>query len=234
MSQDTDRFELILVGCHGRMGRALHDAAHRDATCIVTGGIDQHHQELPADARHPVVVDFSSDAGTNVAINLAHELQSPILVGTTGLSDDTMEALKALARDVPVAVVANTSLGIAVMQQLIKTVGKLLGVTKSLSVEVVETHHLNKRDAPSGTSILLANSLAASQMDLSLDDITSVRTGDVVGTHDIRFTFGNERLILSHEALDRSLFAEGAIHLARLISKRKPGLYQATDLLELH
>jgi 4-hydroxy-tetrahydrodipicolinate reductase len=233
MSHDIDRFELILVGCHGRMGQALNDAARRDATCTVIGGIDQHHQDLPVDAQRPVVVDFSSETGTNIAINLAHELQSPILVGTTGLSVNTMDALKALARSVPVAVVANTSLGIAVMQELIKVVGKMLGSVEPMSVDMIETHHLEKRDAPSGTSILLSNSITESQMELSIDDIDSVRTGEVVGTHEIRFTFGNERLTLSHEALDRSLFAEGAIQLARLVSQREPGLYAATDLLEL-
>ena len=134
-----------------------------------------------------------------------------------------MDALKALARSVPVAVVANTSLGIAVMQQLVKVVGKLLGSTKSLSVDMIETHHLDKRDAPSGTSILLANSITESQMELSIDDIDSVRTGEVVGTHEIRFTFGNERLTLYHEALDRSLFAEGAIQLRAWSPNASPG-----------
>ena len=233
MSVDKDHFELILVGSDGRMGRALHDAVMKDGACTIIGRIDRAHCERPTDVHHGVVVDFSSESGTKVAINLAHELQSPILVGTTGLSDDAIKSLEDLARRVPVAVVANTSLGVMVLQQLIKSVGALLKRTKSVSVELVETHHTGKRDAPSGTSILLANSLAESNFNMPHEAIRSLRTGTVVGTHDISFTFGNERLTLSHEALDRSLFAEGAINLARLLLHRRPGLYQAEDLLEL-
>ena len=233
MSVDEDRFELILVGCDGRMGRALHDAVMKDDACMITGRIDREQRELPTNVDQGVVVDFSSESGTKVAINLAHELQTPILVGTTGLSDDAISDLHDLSERVPVAVVANTSLGVMVLQQLVKSIGALLKTSKSVSVELVETHHTGKLDAPSGTSILLANSLAESNFNVPHEAIRSLRTGTVVGTHEIRFTFGNERLTLSHEALDRSLFAEGAINLARLLLHRQPGLYRAEDLLEL-
>jgi 4-hydroxy-tetrahydrodipicolinate reductase len=223
---------LVLVGCDGRMGAAVTAAAQADEGCSIVGRINRMQRQLPENTDNAVVVDFSSDSGAQAAINTAQELETPLLTGTTGLSVATIQALEALSHAVPVACVSNTSTGIALLRHLMEIACSALRHDDRLDVELLETHHTHKRDAPSGTALSLAKSLANIGLEFDPATIRSHREENVVGEHELRLSIGSERLILKHEALDRSLFADGAIQLARSLSQRDPGLYQAADLLD--
>ena len=225
--------DLVLVGSNGRMGTALVDACNDGHTHRVVGRVDIDGEVLPSETTNSVVIDFSSDAGTQRAIIIAEKLKSPILVGTTALKEATIDRLRLLARSLPVAVVPNTSLGIALLQHFVSIAIGTGDDQRGLDAVLREVHHACKRDAPSGTAIDLVKSMNQMGLEVSCDDVESIRTGDVVGTHEVRLDFGDERLVLRHEALDRSLFARGALRLAGLLIGRAPGLYRASDLLDL-
>ena len=233
MSIETVPIRLILVGSEGRMGIEMTNVCAVDPGATITGRVDRTRTDLPDDAEDTVVVDFSSEAGTQRAIIIAQELETPILVGTTALGEGTMNALQELSTSVPVAHVSNTSIGIALLHHLLRVAGQALRDEPRLDVSVRETHHTGKLDAPSGTALSLVNSL--SNLGLNVDEgcVESIRHGQVPGEHEVGFTLGRERLTLKHEALDRSLFAEGALHLARTLLQQEPGLYDVPDLLDL-
>lgn len=223
---------LVLVGSEGRMGRAIDLAVTAQSDCRVVGRVDLGASTLPSVADRTVIVDFSSDEGTQEAIIVAESLRTPILVGTTGLSSTTIGTLERVSESIPVALVSNTSLGVVLLEHLARIVCKTLGGDSSWSLEMVETHHHGKRDAPSGTSISLAEVCSKSGIEMPREQIQSIRRDDVIGEHELRFTSDQEHLILRHEAKSRALFAQGALSLARRLLERAPGLYRAADLLE--
>lgn len=224
------QLKLVLVGCAGRMGTAIAEQAAVDVHCEIVGRIDRELQELPASANNLVVVDFSSENGTKCAITTAYDHRCPLLVGTTGLSGATIEALHALSNDVPVAVVSNTAVGVAALRQVVELVCRFLGTQPSWRVELDETHHVDKKDAPSGTAVDLARVCTASGIPLSEDEISSIREGSVFGEHELRFSSEHETLTLRHVAHDRVLFAQGTIAYARALQGQSPGFYEASDL----
>lgn len=231
MSPHEAHIELVVVGLGGRMGQALQRAADADAHCAITGGVGRDQRDLPDALNRTVLVDFSSDQGAKIALNLAHKLRTPLLIGTTGLCEETLDTARTLSKDLPVAVVANTSLGITILRSLLESTATLLADLPGVAVTIEETHHVGKKDAPSGTALMLAETLSNRGLPIQPEGIVSNRKDEVIGTHQIRLELGDESLLLAHEALDRSLFAKGAIHLARRLLERPAGLYDAADLL---
>lgn len=232
MTSKPDGLRLLLVGSSGRMGSAITRAAESDASCVIAGHINSAEAQLPASADGLVVVDFSTDAGTSQAISIAAELKTPILIGTTALEQATIAAIDRVSMDIPVLLASNTSLGVAILEVLLKITSRILGDHSGIEVACTETHHAGKQDSPSGTAISLAKTVSENGLELPSTKIRSIRAGDVVGEHEICFENGLERLTLRHEALDRGLFAEGAIQMARLLLGRAPGRYQVADLLQ--
>ena len=232
MACKSDDLQLLLVGSSGRMGSAITRVVDTDESCSIIGHIDSRGSHLPAFSAELVVIDFSSDAGAMRAINLAEELKSPILIGTTNLQPATITAIDRASKEIPVLLASNTSLGVAVLQLLLKVAATVLRDHPDILVTCMETHHAGKQDAPSGTAISLAKTMSENGLESPLTKITSIREGDVVGEHEIRFENGLERLTLRHEALDRALFAQGAIRMARLLLGRPPGRYEVADLLQ--
>ncbi|MCH2142700.1 MAG: hypothetical protein MK077_06865 [Phycisphaerales bacterium] len=226
---NQSKLKLILVGCEGKMGQAIRAQITSDATCLLVGEVDQSKREIPTDSADVIVVDFSSEKGTTDAISIAYDLQAPLLTGTTGLTQQTHEALEELGSVVPVGVVPNTSFGIAVMGRILGIAATLLR-SDSWSLEVVEKHHAKKKDAPSGTALALAKVCSENGVSCSTTDINSIREGQVVGTHEFRFVSDYETITIRHEAHDRMLFAQGALHLARALRERSPGIYDAEAL----
>lgn len=214
------------------MGSAIRQVADSDASCVIAGHVNSGEALLPASADGLVVVDFSTDAGTSRAISIAAELKTPILIGTTGLEPATIAAIDRVAMDIPVLQASNTSLGVAILEVLLKITSRILRDHAGIKVACTETHHAGKQDSPSGTAISLAKAVSENGLELPSRKIHSIRAGDVVGEHEVCFENGRERLTLRHEALDRGLFAEGAIQMARLLLGRAPGRYQVADLLQ--
>ena len=214
-----------------------------EATSGVTAQADLHAGLTAAD----VYVDFTSPAGTRAAAEVARALRKPAVIGTTGLSADDEAALAALAEVAPIVVAANFSLGVNLVLGLVRQAARVLG--PDWDAEVVETHHHNKRDAPSGTALAIARSIAAGhgvdydQVKRHTRDgdvgprprgeigVSTVRGGDVIGEH-VAYFFGEaERVEIAHRATSRTIFAAGALRAAAWAVGKPPGRYDMLDVL---
>lgn len=228
---ETSLARLALIGASGRMGTRIEALAASDqAIQIACKGTRSGLQGRSARGEIDVVVDFSSEAGTRQAVQLAKESGAAILVGTTGLSTEVRLELESLARTNAVLVAPNTSLGVAVTRKLARIAAELLGPS-GWAVDIVESHHDRKKDAPSGTAIALARSLADGGMPVDSERIHAIRAGDTVGEHEIRFAGPSERIHLMHQAVSRDLFAAGALRAAKWLAGRPAGMYSMDDVL---
>lgn len=205
--------------------------------------------DLPADlANAAVVIDFSRPELSLRALNVCRAARVPIVIGTTGHAAEFDARVAAAARDIAVLVAPNTSIGVAVAQELVRIAAALLPA--EFDIEISEAHHKHKVDAPSGTALALADSAAKARgLDPHADTLTgrsghgarrageigiaSVRAGDIVGTHTVLFAGPGERLTVGHEATDRSIFAAGAVRAAAWLALQKPGRYSMANVLGL-
>lgn len=203
-----------LLAPNGRMGRALAD----EIAAAADLARDDNHADVLIDFSHPAALATHLDRALNAAV--------PILIGTTGLDDLAERRLDDAARTVPLLQAANTSLGVALLTHLVAQAAAKLGPDWDLSI--LEMHHRAKIDAPSGTALALG--AAAPGRDPAY---ASLRGGTVAGDHDAIFAGPGERLILSHRAESRALFARGALHAARWLHGRPPGRYGMRDVLGL-
>jgi 4-hydroxy-tetrahydrodipicolinate reductase len=220
---------IALVGASGRMGTRIAALAAEDAGIVISARLGRAMRDQPA-AGVDVVIDFSSEEGTRSALAFARERRAALLVGTTGLGAETKAQLAAASREIAVLVAPNTSLGVAVTRKLSRIAAELLGGA-GWSVDLVESHHDRKKDAPSGTALAIAESLAQGGMPVAPDRIHAIRAGDTIGEHEIRFAGPSERIHLMHQAVSRDLFAAGALRAARWLAGRAPGGYCMDDVL---
>lgn len=223
--------KIAIIGAGGRMGSRIDAIASGDPAVMVTARFHRENldqQALVAGAQ--VIVDFSSEPGTRAAIAMSKACGAALLVGTTGLSEGLQRDLKALSADRAVLVAPNTSLGVAVLKRLARVAAELLGPA-GWAVDIVETHHDRKKDAPSGTALALADALATGGMKVGRERIHAIRSGDVIGEHEIRLAGPGERIHLMHQAVSRDLFAMGAVRAAKWLAGRAPGAYAMEDVL---
>jgi 4-hydroxy-tetrahydrodipicolinate reductase len=204
------------------------DAARDMATpsgAIISSDLD--HVIEAAD----VVIDFSLFEATEQVAAAAARYGKPLVCGVSGLGEAQLKALDTAAESVAVVYDRNMSQGIAVLQELVARAARSLG--DDYAIEIHETHHIHKKDAPSGTALKLGESIANARDQAGADSVhyQSERRGEVPGDHDVIFSSPTERLILSHSVTTRSVFAEGALRAARWIVKRQPGLYDMHDVL---
>jgi len=223
---------LAIVGSSGRMGARIAALAEADSELLVVHRIGRDGAVRTADGIH-VIVDFSSESGTRRAIELARESGAALLVGTTGLSQQIRGEILALSSTNAVLEAPNTSLGVAVARALVQRAAELLGPA-GWTVDIVESHHDRKKDAPSGTALALARSLEAGGLPVRPDRMHCIRAGDTVGEHEIRLAGPFERLHITHEAVSRDLFAAGALRAAKWLASRPAGSYTMDDVLLRH
>lgn len=222
---------LALVGSSGRMGSRIDALAALDPRVSVVARIDHGMPPMtPSRGSLDVVIDFSSEEGAREAMRIAFESRSALLVGTTGLSKATLGALEGLSRTNAVLVAANTSIGVAVTRRLARMAAELLG-PHGWSVDVVESHHDRKKDAPSGTALAIARSLGDGGMPVDAGRIHAIRAGDTIGEHEIRLAGPSERIHIMHQAVTRDLFAAGALRAATWLAGRAAGAYSIEDSL---
>jgi 4-hydroxy-tetrahydrodipicolinate reductase len=178
-----------------------------------------------------LLIDFTLTGGPGVAAHWCEENRVPLLSGTTALSDEDKSALQSAANKVPVMWAPNLSLGIALMNGLVRKAAGTLGM--DAAIHVTETHHVHKLDAPSGTALALAESARKARPLAGDDEITftSNREGEVVGEHTVCFSFGDEVLELTHKALDRDIFVHGALKAGSWLIDQAPGRYTTEDWL---
>ena len=237
-----------IIGSAGRMGAALVEAI-TTAGAVHAGGVDQDGDLAALAANSDVLVDFSSPAALEANLAAASAAGVPIVVGTTGLEERHHWLCDAAADKIAVLQTGNTSLGVTLLAHLVREAAERLGA--DWDIEVTETHHRMKVDAPSGTALLLGEAAAAGRGAIlaehsarGRDGITGARkTGDigfaalrggsVAGDHSVLFLGDQERLILSHLAEDRSIFAKGAVRAAQWLVDKPAGRYAMGQVLAL-
>jgi 4-hydroxy-tetrahydrodipicolinate reductase len=239
---------LLVHGASGRLGKMILEVAESQADLAVKGATRQD----PVDkliSSADVVIDVSAPTGTIAVARLCSENQKPLVVGTTGHTQEQIDALRLVSQRCPVLLAPNFSLGVNLLFWIAETVAATLG--KDFDIEIVELHHRLKKDAPSGTAKKLAELIAVARQ-LSYDKnarhgreglvgerpadeigVHAVRGGDIVGEHTVLFAGLGERLELTHKASSRETFARGAIQAARWIVGRSPGVYEMRDVLGL-
>ena len=234
MRTDEQPIRLSLFAPNGRMGRAIAAAVAEDSSFA----IDEDHGD--------VLIDFSSPTGLQASLDRAVAGGTPILVGTTGLDDFAGRRIAAAAKDIAVLQAANTSLGVALLSDLVERAARVLGT--DWDIEILEMHHRLKADAPSGTALALGEAAARGRetkmeaergrdgTGLKREEgaigFASLRGGTVAGEHDVIFAGPEERLILSHRAENRQIFARGALAAARFLVGKPAGIYTMRDVIE--
>jgi len=234
MRTDEQPIRISLFAPNGRMGRAIAAAVTEDPGFA----IDADHGD--------VLVDFSSPTGLQASLDRAVAGGIPILVGTTGLDDFAGRRIAAAAKDIAVLQAANTSLGVALLSDLVERAAKVLG--PEWDIEILEMHHRLKADAPSGTALTLGDAAARGRgtklkaergrdgTGLKREEgaigFASLRGGTVAGDHDVIFAGPEERLILSHRAENRQIFARGALAAARFLVGKPAGVYTMRDVVD--
>lgn len=177
------------------------------------------------------VIDISHANNIQPALEACLNFKKPYLCCTTGLQENHFASLKVAAKSIPVLYAANTSFGIAVLKKAAAIVAKALG--QHVDITISETHHHLKKDAPSGTALELGQIIAHSGYPENSINYTSLRGGNVVGEHTLHFFHEDEIILLSHECLNRDVFAKGAIKAAEWLFNQSPGFYGLSDMLEL-
>lgn len=213
------------------MGQAIAASIEQHADLELAGiwTRDANLDELVALA--DVVIDFSLPEGTEQVLAAARRYGKPLVCGVSGLNDTQMEKLESTARDVPVLYDRNMSLGVAVLQRVLREAAAALG--PGFDVEISETHHVHKKDAPSGTALKLGEAVAAVRGDMDPADIRYQveRRGEVPGDHEVVLSSPTEELRLAHSVTTRQVFADGALRAARWLVNRDAGLYCIDDVL---
>jgi 4-hydroxy-tetrahydrodipicolinate reductase len=240
--------QIGIIGSAGRMGHALAEAIVAGGH-EVAGGVDQGGDVAALAGSSDVLVDFSSPAALEANLDAASAAGIPIVVGTTGLEERHHWLLDEAAKAIAVLQTGNTSLGVNLLAHLVEEAASRLG--EDWDIEIVETHHRKKVDAPSGTALLLGEAAArgrgitlSNHSERGRDGITgaretgaigfaSLRGGTVAGDHTVHLLADNERIALSHLAENRGIFARGAVKAAEWLHGRPVGRYTMKDVLGL-
>ena len=243
---------ILLCGYDGHMGREVRSCAERTPGVEVVQGVDPMlSREDPVCVKHftdcrqtaDVIVDFSHHSMTAELMEYAVSLKLPVVLATTGQTPEEKELIRQAAREIPVFLAANCSLGIATLTDLVKRAAALY---PDAEIEIIEQHHDRKLDAPSGTALALFRAIQevrpevravegrSGQGKRQLADvgIHAVRMGNIVGIHEVMISTQNECITLKHQAFSRGVFAEGSLKAAMFLIRQKAGLYDMKDLLK--
>ena len=246
--------DVILTGACGRMGRAIAEASS-SADARIVAGVDRFcgacafplytHLDM-VDISADVLVDFTVHTATSELIAFAERTGTPLVIATTGHTAEEMEALLELSNRIAVFHSGNMSVGINLMISLCRDVTAAVG--GRADIEIIEKHHNQKLDAPSGTALMIANAIreaAPEEVEYMYDrtgrrvvrpateiGISSIRGGNIVGEHEVMFCMGNEILTIKHTAIGRALFAEGALRAAAYMKGKTSGFYTMENLLK--
>ena len=221
--------KIVICGAKGRMGKALLACAQADPGLELVGGVDLGDDLNQVIFRSDVVVEFALAAATAATAQAAAQHGKALVIGTTGHSDAQKQAIRKVVERIPVVWSANYSTGVNTLFWVAGKVAEIVG--NQWEVEIVETHHTAKKDAPSGTARRLQEILQQARgRDVPAH---ALRIGDVVGDHTVTFGTAGERLELTHRASSRDTFARGALRAAQWVVRQKPGLYDMQDVLGL-
>jgi 4-hydroxy-tetrahydrodipicolinate reductase len=222
---------VLLIGAAGRMGKTVADLAGDDSEIEIVAQCDLGDPIEPVMKNSDVAIDFSHADTIDEICRAASRHNKPLVIGTTGHSQEQLQTIEQAARSVPIVFASNFSVGVNVLFWLTRKAAELL--VPDFNPEIIETHHKMKKDAPSGTAKTLAEILKASQKSKNEIPIQSIREGDVVGEHTVTFSGVSERLELTHRASNREIFARGALRASKWIMGKPAGLYTMQDVLGL-
>ncbi len=246
--------KIILSGCNGKMGRVITDIITKRNDAVIVAGVDldltqngpfpvfNSFNDITVDA--DVIIDFSNPAVLNNLLAFAKAKKLGTVIATTGFSDEQIAIIKAAAEEIPVFFSFNMSLGINLLAELCR---KAAAILDGFDIEIIEKHHNQKIDAPSGTAILLANEIndeLNGKMTYEYDrhskrekrteteiGIHAVRGGTIVGEHEVIFAGRDEIITLSHSARSKEVFAVGAVNAAFFLEGKNPGIYSMKELV---
>ena len=243
--------KVIMNGAMGRMGKEIVKSIEQSDDVEIAALIDINGDgkdvlraidDFTGDA--DVIIDFSHHTAVHSVLDYAKKRNIPAVVATTGMTEEELKYIDECAEIIPVFRSANMSIGVAVLAAFAAEAARVI---PDADIEIVETHHRNKLDAPSGTALLIANEIKTSRpeaefvcgrsgMKKRCDNeigINSVRCGNVVGIHEVIISTPAETITLKHEAHDRSLFAKGAVSAAKFLIGKRAGLYNIKDMVRV-
>ncbi len=261
---------LAIAGCHGRMGQALVQAALASKDVKLTAATVSPDNALldtdvgtiagcppihlkPVDDLNLVIdnfdvlIDFTTPTATLSHLKICQQNGKKIVIGTTGFNAEQKTIIQEMSQDVAIVFAPNTSIGVNLCYELLKQAAAIMG--ENADIEIVETHHRNKVDAPSGTALKMGETIC-STLGLNMDKVavygrqgltgkrdqktigfSSIRQGDIVGEHTVIFALDGERVEITHKATNRGTFAFGAIRAAKWLDAKREGLYSMADVL---
>lgn len=246
--------QIILSGCNGKMGRVITDIINKRDDCVIVAGVDldlsqngpypvfNSYKDITCEA--DVIIDFSNPAALDSLLEFAIERSLPTVISTTGFSDEQIQKINVASGKIPVFFSFNMSLGINLLAELSR---KAAAILEGFDIEIIEKHHNQKIDAPSGTAILLANEIndeLNGKMKYEYDrhskrekrtvneiGIHAVRGGTIVGEHEVIFAGRDEIITLSHSARSKEIFAVGAVNAAIFLKDMSAGMYSMKELV---
>ena len=247
---------VLINGCNGKMGQEIANLVHSSHSFCLIGGIAKqnskpnffnvftHFSQIPQ--KPDVIIDFSHPSALDSIVDYAVRTGTPAVIATTGLSAEQTEKIHEASKKVPMFFTANMSLGVSLLTELAQKAARVLG--NDFDIEIIERHHNQKIDAPSGTALMLADAISSQlEGDTKYEydrhskrekrskneiGIHAVRGGTIVGEHEIMFAGNDEIITLSHSARSKQIFAVGAVNAALFLKGKKPGLYTMKELVE--
>lgn len=247
---------MIMHGCNGKMGQVITSMVEADETLSIAAGIDINNTQMSSypvfknleecTVKADVIVDFANAKAVDGLLDYCERTHTPVVLCTTGLSQEQLERVNQVAESTAVLRSANMSLGINLLLKMVKEAAATL-YPAGFDIEIVEKHHNQKVDAPSGTAIALADSMNEamaqaftykydrSQVRVKRErqeiGISAVRGGSIVGEHDVIFAGQDEVITFSHTAYSKTIFAKGAVEAAKFLAGKEPGLYDMSDVI---
>ena len=253
------KINLTITGCMGRMGQQLIKSSNKNKNFKIVSltenfkinkkinNILPEFNNVNSFKKTNIIIDFTVPKCTLEVLKIASKLKKRVVIGTTGFTKNQEILIKKYSKKIPILKAGNMSLGINLLMYLTEITSKSLG--NNFLSKVFEVHHKHKKDHPSGTALMLGKGIAIGKnKDLNRligkkylnkksfpygkkINFNSMRKGEVVGEHEVKFSSGKEIITLNHEAFDRALYSEGALTAAKWLMKKKPGLYAMRDVL---
>ncbi len=253
------KINLAITGCMGRMGQQILRSANSDKdfnisalteSRVVNKKINQIKIENNSEVsfkKSDLIIDFTVPKCTFEVLNIASKLKKRVVIGTTGFTKKEENLIKKFSKKIPILKAGNMSLGINLLMYLTEIASSSLG--KNFKSKIFEIHHKHKKDYPSGTALMLGKGIAVGKNKNFYKligkkylnkknfpygnkiNFNSLRRGEIIGEHEVKFSSGKEIITLNHEAFDRALYSEGALSAAKWLMNKKPGLYSMRDLM---
>jgi len=253
------KINLAITGCMGRMGQQIIKSANSDKdfnisalteSRVVNKKINRIKIENNSEVsfkKSDLIIDFTVPKCTFEVLKIASKLKKRVVIGTTGFTKKEENLIKKFSKKIPILKAGNMSLGINLLMYLTEIASSSLG--KNFKSKIFEIHHKHKKDYPSGTALMLGKGIAVGKNKNFYNligkkylnkknfpygnkiNFNSLRKGEIIGEHEVKFSSGKEIITLNHEAFDRALYSEGALSAAKWLMNKKPGLYSMRDLM---